>query len=174
VGVAARSQLQCIASVARGTHFDAGGAGDLAAVLGKAATTKAVQTKQSEVAVKAAARSHLVIKNTTAGVSHAVMAEDDRQVADINGAVGRAELPPGIYSVHFVNGIWRGVQVKAGETTTLELGILKIEEGQNDITGYTLLEPETEQVIVKGKVIGMLPLMPTRIVIFWASQLARG
>jgi hypothetical protein len=54
---------------------------------------------------------------------------------------------------------------EARETTTLELGMLKIEGGQNDIAGYTLLEPETEQVIVKDKVIGMMPLMPTRIVI---------
>jgi hypothetical protein len=166
VSAAARSQLQCIASVARGTYFDAASAGDLASTLGKAAKAKAVQTKESGVAVKAAgARSNLVIKNTTAGAAHAVTAEDGREVMAINGAVGRAELAPGIYSVHFANGPWRGVQVKPGETTTLELGILKIEGGQNDIAGYTLLEPETEQAIVKDKVIGMMPLMPARIVI---------
>ena len=166
VGAAARSQLQCIASVARGTYFDAGNARDLASTLSKAATAKAVQTKETGVAVKGtSARSNLVIKNTTAGASHAVTAEDGREVTAINGAVGRAELPAGIYSVQFANGVWRGVQVKGGETTTLELGMLKIEEGQNDIAGYTLLEPETEQVIVKNKVIGMMPLMPTRIVV---------
>ena len=165
VSAAARSQLQCIASVARGSYYDAGSAGDLATTLNRAAAAKAVQTKETGVAVKAGARSHLVIKNTTAGVSHAVTAEDGREVTAINGAVGRAELPAGIYSVQFANGIWRGVQVKAGETTTLELGMLKIEGGQNDITGYTLLEPETEQVIVKEKVIGLMPLMPTRIIV---------
>jgi hypothetical protein len=166
VSAAARSQLQCIASVARGTYYDATSAGDLARTLGKAATAKAVPTKETGVAVKATGtRSNLLIKNTTAGASHTVIAEDGREVLAINGAVGRAELPVGIYTVQFANGPWRGVQVKAGETTTLELGMLKIEGGQNDIAGYTLLEPETEQVIVKDKVIGMMPLMPTRIVI---------
>ena len=166
VSAAARSQLQCIASVARGTYFDAASASDLASTLGKAATAKAVQTKETGVAVKATGtRSNLLIKNTTAGHSHAVTAEDGREVLAVNGAVGRAELPPGIYSVQFANGAWRGVQVKAGETTTLELGMLKIEGGPNDIAGYTLLEPETEQAIVKNTVIAMIPLMPTRIVI---------
>ena len=45
-------------------------------------------------------------------------ADDGRQIADINGAVGRAPVPPGRYTVQFANGMWRGVDVRPGETTT--------------------------------------------------------
>src|SRR5215218_2219254 len=45
VGAAARTQLQCIANVARGSYFDANNAAGLASTLGKAAVTKAAVTK---------------------------------------------------------------------------------------------------------------------------------
>ena len=164
VGAAARTQLQCIANVARGSYFDANSAGDLSAILARAAAAKAVATKQTGGSVKVGARSRLVIKDTTAGYSHPVtLAEDGRKVADINGAVGQAELAPGLYNVQFANGIWRGVEIKPGETTVLELGQLKIEGGPGDITGYTLLDPETEEIVVQRGVISTIPLMPTRI-----------
>jgi len=164
VGAAARTQLQCIANVARGSYFDANSAGDLSAMLARAAATKAVATKQTGGSVKVGARSRLVIKDTTAGESHLVtLAEDGRQVADINGAVGQAEIAPGIYNVQFANGIWRGVEIKPGETTVLELGQLKIEGGPGDLQGYTLLDPETEDIVVKQRMISTIPLMPTRI-----------
>jgi len=60
-------------------------------------------------------------------------AEDGVQVADINGAVGHAEVPPGIYNVGFLNGLWRGLEVKPGETTTIEVGLLRIKGGPSDI-----------------------------------------
>ena len=164
VGAAARTQLQCIANVARGSYFDANNAGDLSAMLARAAATKAVATKQTGGAFKVGAKSRLVIKDTTAGYSHPVtLAEDGRKVADINGAVGQAELAPGLYNVQFANGIWRGVEIKPGETTVLELGQLKIEGGPGDIMGYTLLDPETEEIVVQRGVISTIPLMPTRI-----------
>jgi hypothetical protein len=164
VGAAARTQLQCIANVARGSYFDAHNAGDLSVMMAQAAQAKAVATKQTASSVKAGARSLLVIKNTTAGASHPVtLAEDGRQVADINGAVGQAEIPPGIYNVQFPNGIWRGVEIKPGETTVLELGQLRIEGGPGDLMGYSLLDPETEDVVVKQRMISTIPLMPTRI-----------
>lgn len=164
VGAAARTQLQCIANVARGSYFDANNAGDLSAMLARAAATKAVATKQTGGAFKVGAKSRLVIKDTTAGYSHPVtLAEDGRKVADINGAVGQAELAPGLYNVQFANGIWRGVEIKPGETTVLELGQLKIEGGPGDIMGYTLLDPETEEIVVQRGVISTIPLMPTRL-----------
>jgi hypothetical protein len=133
-------------------------------MLARAAATKAVATKQTAGSVKTGARSRLVIKDTAAGASHLVTAaEDGRETANINGAVGQAEIPPGIYNVQFANGIWRGVEIKPGETTVLELGQLKIEGGPSDLQGYTLLDPETEEIVVKQQMISTIPLMPTRI-----------
>lgn len=169
VGAAARMQLQCIANVARGSYFDANDAAGLTSTLGKAAQTKAVEQKQTNTMVRVAPKpgpSRILIKNTYAGTSHAVTrAEDGVQVADINGAVGHEDVPPGIYNVSFQNGLWRGVEVKPGETTTIEVGLLRIEGGANDIKGYVILDPETEDVVVRQRVISTIPLMPSRVVI---------
>ncbi|CAN0479135.1 unnamed protein product, partial [Phaeothamnion confervicola] len=75
------------------------------------------------------------------------------------------DLPPGIYNVAFANGIWRGVEVKSGETTVLELGTLQIEGGQNDIGGYALLDSETGEVLKKPSVFRDLALIPGPITI---------
>ena len=107
-----------------------------------------------------------MIKNTYAGASHPVTrAENGVQVADINGAVGYAEVPPGIYNVGFLNGLWRGIEVKLGKTTVIEVGLLQIEGGPSDIKGYAILDPETEEVVVRQRVISTIPLMPGRIVV---------
>ena len=92
-------------------------------------------------------------------------AEDGHQVADINGAVGHEEVPPGIYNVSFSNGLWRGVEVKPGETTVLEVGLLRIEGGASDLKGYVILDPETEEVVVRQRMIATIPLMPGRFII---------
>lgn len=164
VGAAARTQLQCIASVARGTYFDANSAGDLSAMLARAAAAKAVATRQTAGTAKAGAKSRLAIKGTAPGESHLVTAaEDGREITNINGAVPQTEIAPGIYNVQFANGIWRGVEIKPGETTVLELGQLTIEGGPGDLLGYMLLDPETGEIVVKQQMIGTIPLMPTRI-----------
>ena len=167
VGAASRMQLQCIASVARGRYFDAQDSHGLTTVLGQATVTKMAATNtETKVTVKANVPSRIHIKNTWAGASHVVTAADDgRQVADINGAVGQAQVPPGIYNVQFANGTWRGVEVKPGETTLLEIGLLQIEGGASDIGGYTLADPETEEVLIKSKVISTIPLIPSRVTI---------
>jgi Mg-chelatase subunit ChlD len=168
VGAAARTQLQCIANVARGRYFDANSAASLASTMSTAAQTKAVEQKSTGTTVRVAkpTPSRILIKNTWAGASHPVTrAEDGVQVADINGANGRADVPPGIYNVGFANGIWRGVEVKAGETTVLEVGLLRVEHGANDLNGYNILDPETEEVLVRSKVISSLPLMPGRFIV---------
>jgi hypothetical protein len=168
VGAAARTQLQCIANVARGNYFDANSAAGLASTLGKAAQTKAAEQKKTSTTVTVAKKtpSRILIKNTYAGASHPITrAEDGQQVADINGAVGHAEVPPGIYNVSFSNGLWRGVEVKPGETTVLEVGLLQIQGGPGDLKGYVLLDPETEEVVVRQRMISTIPLMPGRFII---------
>lgn len=164
VGAAARTQLQCIANVARGQYFDASSAGDLMATLGKAAAAKAVPKTETKITIKTVVPSRLVVKNSWPGQSHSVTtAEDGRESANLNGAAARADIAPGIYNVQFANGVWRGVEIKPGETTVLELGQLKIEGGPGDLRGYALVDPETEEIVVKQQMIGVLPLMPARV-----------
>ena len=168
VGAAARTQLQCIANVARGSYFDANSAASLTSMLGKAAQTKAAEQKKTSTTVKVAKKtpSRILIKNTYAGTGHPVTrAEDDVEVVSINGAVGHAEVPPGIYNVSFLNGLWRGVEVKPGETTVIEVGLLRIEGGANDLNGYNILDLETEEVLVRRRVISTIPLMPGRFTV---------
>ena len=74
-------------------------------------------------------------------------------------------MPPGIYNVSFPNGLWRGVEVKPGETTVIEVGLLRIEGGANDLNGYDILDPETEEVLVRRRVISTIPLMPGRFIV---------
>jgi hypothetical protein len=168
VGAATRTQLQCIANVARGSYFDANSAAGLTSTLGKAAQTKAAEQKKTSTTVKVAKKtpSRILIKNTYAGAGHPVTrAEDGVEVVSINGAVGHAEVPPGIYNVSFSNGLWRGVEVKPGETTVIEVGLLRIEGGANDLNGYNILDPETEEVLVRRRVISTIPLMPGRFTV---------
>lgn len=47
----------------------------------------------------------------------------------------------------------------------LEIGLLQIEGGASDIDGYTLADPETEEVLIKSRVISTIPLMPSRVTI---------
>jgi hypothetical protein len=154
--------------VARGSYFDANSAAGLVSTLGKAAQTKAVEQKKTSTTVKVAKKtpSRILIKNTYAGAGHPVTrAEDGVEVASINGAVGHAEVPPGIYNVSFSNGLWRGVEVKPGETTVIEVGLLRIEGGSGDIKGYILHDPETDEVVVQRGVISTIPLMPSHVAI---------
>jgi hypothetical protein len=74
-------------------------------------------------------------------------------------------VPPGIYNVGFLNGLWRGIEVKPGETTVIEVGLLRIEGGPGDIKGYAILDPETEEVVVRQRMIATIPLMPGRIMV---------
>ena len=47
----------------------------------------------------------------------------------------------------FANGLWRGIQVKAGQTTVVEPGVLEIKNA--DFQGHKVLEPETNAVVAK-------------------------
>ena len=53
----------------------------------------------------------------------------------------KLDLPPGIYSVKFANGLWTGIQIKAGETTEIEPAYLKIETPAKD--NLYLVDSET-------------------------------
>ena len=157
VDTAARFQLQCIANVARGTYFDANTRGELAKVLGEA-SEKAPAPIKTQITVTRSKPGRLEVKGATQD-GHRVIDASTRQridvvrpgtgqkVNDINPLWPIVELPPGIYNVTFANGLWMGVEVRAGETTTLEPGVLEIKNA--DFQGHKVLDPETNEVIAE-------------------------
>jgi hypothetical protein len=139
VDAAARTQLQCIAGVARGTYFDATTTADLFERLGRAAKTPA----RVEDARKAAPASlgFLAVK----GIAEFGVPIYDSKDGALVGSVGTIDpkkaLPQGVYSVKFANGLWTGIEIRAGETTVIEPAYLKIETPGKD--NLYLLDGET-------------------------------
>jgi hypothetical protein len=157
VDTAARFQLQCIANVARGTYFDAKTAGELERFLAEASEKAPVSvktqitvtsSKPGRIEVKGAAEDgHRVIDAATGRRIDVIRPSTGQKVGDINALWPVVELPPGIYNVSFANGLWMGIQVKPGETTVLEPGILEIRNA--DFQGHKVLEPETGAVVAE-------------------------
>lgn len=145
VDQAARQQLQCIASVARGQYYDAGSLAELTAKLGQATKAKAAPPP-APPAKQAAATGILTVKGIKeAGVP--VTNSSTGEDAGVVGTVGdnRLELAPGIYGIKFLNGTWTGVEIKAGETTEIVPAYLKVENPAN--TNFALVDPETQEEV---------------------------
>jgi hypothetical protein len=147
VDAAARSQLQCIASVVRGSYFDAGSRSELAAVLGKAA----VAPKRAEVTIKVtipkAAPTGILAIPAMKDMGEIYEAESGKWVDKvIGGPFPQQELPVGIYNVKLINGPWTGVEIKAGEKTVLEPAVLRVEAG-GSTENINLLDPETREQV---------------------------
>jgi Ca-activated chloride channel family protein len=138
VDAAARTQLTCIASVARGRYFDATTSGDLSRRLAEAALAKG----EVEVPRKAApaVTGFLTVKGI-AEFGVPIFDKDDSLVGSVGTVDPRKELLPGFYSVRFANGAWSGIEIRPGETTTIEPAYLKIETPAKD--NLYLLDAET-------------------------------
>jgi hypothetical protein len=60
--------------------------------------------------------------------SHAVLnAETGKKAGEFNSSRREIALPAGIYEVKFGPASWKGIEVRPGETTTIDPGVLKIE-----------------------------------------------
>jgi hypothetical protein len=157
VDTAARYQLQCIANVARGTYFDAKTGDELGRLLGEASEKAPAPVKTQIVVarprpgrleVKGATQDgHRVIDASTGQPIDLIRPGTGQKVTDIHPLWPVVELPPGIYDVTFANGLWMGIEVKPGETTVLEPGILEIKNA--DFQGHKVLEPETGEVVAE-------------------------
>ena len=166
VDAAARYQLKCIASVARGIYVDAGGAAELATALAKTAEVPA--RRVTEAAVPRTSGKIKIVGAPPA--SHAVVdASSGREVAKINtGYPSEVELPAGIYNIKFANGLWMGVEVTVGATTLLKPGFLKIEG--HDLWGNKLLDPETQEVVGESRgAYDRVALVPTRVLVTFGN-----
>ncbi len=144
VDTAARYQLQCIARVGRGTYSDASGAADLGAKLGEVATAKpppAPPQTKTTITITKPKPGRLQIKNPDF-IGHKVTeAESGKQVGFFSNMTFM-ELPAGIYAVAFGPTQWRSVEIRAGETTVLEPGMIEVRNASS--AGHKVLDWETE------------------------------
>jgi hypothetical protein len=167
VDTAARYQLQCIANVGRGIYVGADNAAELAAALVK--TAEAPPARKAAQHTAASGSGKLRIEGAPPASHDVINAATGQAVAKINtGHPKEVELSPGVYNVRFQNGLWTGVEVKAGATTILKPGFLRIEG--RDLWGNKLLDPETGEIL--GRTTGgydRVALVPTRMLVTFAN-----
>ena len=125
VDTAARGQLQAIARLTGGSYFDAPVGPELPDTLKSALNA----CKKTVVALPAKPQpGKLRTTSATWLASHAVLnVETGQKVGEFNSSRTEITLPAGIYEVKFGPASWKGIEVRSGETTTIEPGILKVE-----------------------------------------------
>jgi hypothetical protein len=153
VDAAARYQLQCVARVARGIYTDASGAADLGATLSKVAVAKPAPppapppaakqpASKSSITITKPKPGKLQIKNADPGRGHKVTeVETGKEFPNMSSFRSIIELPAGFYNVTFGPTVWKSVEVKAGETTTLDPGVLEVKNAAG--SGHKVLDWET-------------------------------
>ena len=170
VDAAARFQLQCMARVGRGTYSDATGAADLGARLGAAAAAKpAPPPKQTKTAITITKPKpgRLQIKNPDFRGHRVTEAESGKAFGTFHNMTFM-DLPAGIYNVAFGATVWRSVEIRPGETTTLEPGVLEVHDGSP--TGHRVLDWETGVEV--GQVSGSIPrlsVMPSTFTVTFGN-----
>jgi len=121
VDTAARMQLQNIARVTGGSYFDAPVGPELPNTL------KAAFDACKRVAALPPKPGPGKLRTTSAIFDHAVFnSETGKQVGTLNRVRLELQLPAGIYEVQFGPSRWKGIEVRAGETTTIEPGVLRV------------------------------------------------
>ena len=147
VDTAAKYQLQCIARVARGRYFDANNTSELAAMLSEAAKPAPPSQPITQVVVSKPQPGRLEVRRADMKGHKVSSAETGEIVASLNSSGPRKELPAGLYNVTFGNAVWKSVEVKPGETTVLDPGVIEIRNA--NISGHKVLDAETGVVIGK-------------------------
>ena len=125
VDTAARGQLQAIARATGGSYFDAPVGPELPDTL-----KSALNACKKTVAKLPPKPQPGKLRTTSATwlASHAVLnAETGQKVGEFNSSHREITLPAGIYEVKFGPASWKGIEVRPGETTTIDPGVLKVE-----------------------------------------------
>lgn len=161
---ATRRQLQCIANNARGSYYDANSMGELTAKLGEAANAGAKTIPAAPTEKKQIAQTGIL---TVKGIEEAGVGVFNSTSSELVGTVGtvghnREELPPGVYGIQFLNGMWTGIEIKAGKTTEIVPGYLKIENPGEALV--QVIEPETgeEAAAIHQKALPVVAMVPGR------------
>jgi hypothetical protein len=140
VDTAARGQLQSIARATGGSYFDAPVGPELPDTLKKAFEA----CKQRVVRLPPKPQPGK-LRTTSAVYSHDIVnAETGQKVATFDRMKTQVTLPAGIYEVKFGTGSWKGIEVRAGETTTIEPGELRVQSAANSVLIHaTVVDSET-------------------------------
>jgi hypothetical protein len=122
VDTAARGQLQNIARATGGTYFDAPVGPELPDTLKKALNACAQRVAALPPNPKPGR-----LRTTSAVYPHAVFnSESGKQVGRLDRVTREITLPAGIYEVQFGKARWKGIEVRPGQTTTIEPGELRL------------------------------------------------
>jgi hypothetical protein len=122
VDTAARMQLQAVARATGGSYFDAPLGLELPDAL-----KSALNACKKRVAALPPRPKPGKLRTTSALFSHGVFnAESGHQVGVLDRVTHQLELPAGIYEVQFGPARWKGIEVRPGETTTIEPGVLRV------------------------------------------------
>ena len=161
VDAAARRQLQCIAGMARGTYSDAGTSRKASQprwARRPASRCRRRRPKSSwhcralrlgKLGIKGPDRDgHKVFDAATGQQTKLIRMGFNQQVKSVNTLWPTVELAPGIYNVAFGPQLWKSVEVRAGETTVIEPGVLVI-EGAAGLGANKVIDPETEEVMAE-------------------------
>jgi hypothetical protein len=140
VDTAARGQLQSIARITGGSYFDAPVGPELPETLKKAFEA----CKQRVVRLPPKPQPGK-LRTTSAVYSHDIInAETGQKVSYFDRMRTQVELPAGIYEVKFGTGSWKGIEVRAGETTTITPGELSVQSAANSVLiRATVVDSET-------------------------------
>lgn len=122
VDTAARMQLQAIARATGGSYFDAPVGPELPDTLKSALDA----CKQTVVTLPPKPKPGK-LRTTSAVFSHAVFnAETGKKVGTLDRVTHELALPAGVYEVKFGPASWKGIEVRPGETTTIQPGLLRV------------------------------------------------
>lgn len=174
---AARRQLQCIASVARGSYFNANSMAELTGRLSEAARLPAKPTAPPPSPPRKAVPQVGVL--TIKGIDEAgveVVNSTTNEHAGVVGTVGsnRLELPAGIYGIRFINGLWTGVEIKAGTTTEISPAYLQVKNPAQ--ANISFIDPETGEEVgaIFQKAVPIVALVPGRYLLRSSSDFEFG
>lgn len=142
VDTAARGQLQAVARATGGTYFDAPVGPELPETLNKALNA----CRQRVVTLPEKPKpGKLRTTSATWLTSHAVLnAETGQKVGAFDSSHRELNLPAGIYEVKFGPASWKGIEVRPGETTTIEPGVLTVKASNPAVhVSATVVDAET-------------------------------
>ncbi len=136
VDAATKGQLECIAHATGGTYFDAADTEELITVLNKAVNV------QGEATSEESGSGWLAIEKPDL-LGHDVI--DAKSGEKLNKSISRSktsiEVPAGIYNVTFGKFVWKSIEVKKGQTTTIVPGWISIKNAT--LRGHKIHESET-------------------------------
>ena len=143
VDTAARGQLQAIARATGGTYFDAPVGTGTAGHAQEGA--QCLQAARRHAAAEAEAREAADDVGDLADVSRRAQRGDRPEGRGVRQLrTGRSTLPAGIYEVKFGPASWKGIEVRPGETTTIDPGVLKVEVSNPSVhVSATVVDSET-------------------------------